>query len=67
MSSAYTVRETASYYANRLQSLRDHLLQPDYKRKVVDVLLIESAMAFLSRVARDDLSIFAGEPDKDES
>lgn len=57
--SAHTVRETAAHYANRLQRLRDQIMDPSYRRSVVDAIALESAEQFLDRIARDDLDVFA--------
>lgn len=59
--SAWTVRETAAYYAGKVQRLREAMGEPGYKRSLTDALTLESATAFLNRVARDDLDIFAPE------
>lgn len=59
--SEYTVQQTAAYYGSRLGALKARIAEPDYKRSVRDLVLLDSAVAFLDRVARDDLDIFANQ------
>lgn len=59
MTSEFTMQETAHYYMHRMRRLRDRISQPDYRRSLPDVMSLDSVTAFLDRVARDDLGVFA--------
>lgn len=59
--SEYTVQQTAAYHRDRLTQLQDRITSPDYRQSVRDLVLLDSTRAFLDRVARDDIGIFATE------
>ena len=57
--SEHTVRETAAYFARRVQRIGDRISDRDYRRSLVDVVALESVQGFLDRIARDDLDVYA--------
>ena len=59
--SEHTVRETAAYFARKVQRIGDRISDRDYRRSLVDVLALENVQGFLDRIARDDLDVYATE------
>lgn len=57
--SEHTVRETAAYFARKVQRIGDRISDRDYRRSLVDVLALENVQGFLDRIARDDLDVYA--------
>lgn len=57
--SEHTVRETAAYFARRVQRVGDRISDRDYRRSLVDVVALENVQGFLDRIARDDLDVYA--------
>lgn len=55
--SAYTVEQTAAYFAARLRAIGDAL--PHRPLRASDVVSLTSVAAFLDRIAAQDLSVFA--------
>lgn len=64
--SEYTMRETAAYYAQRVENITDAARANDWKLTLRDVVGLDCARAFLSRVARGDLDVFAPESTEQE-
>lgn len=61
LTSEYTVRETAAYYAQRVENISDSARANGWKLALRDVIALDSIRAFLGRVARDDLAVFKPE------
>lgn len=59
--SEYTMRETAAYFAARVERLADRA-QAEGRLKVSDRVALDSVRGFLDRIARDDLGVYAPEP-----
>ena len=59
--SEYTVEQTALYYQMKLARLREDMIETDYRRRLRDVVMLESAAEFLRRIADRDTGIFAKE------
>lgn len=59
--SGYTVRQTAAYYALRIENIRDKARANEWKLDLRSVISFDSIQAFLDRIARDDLGIFKPE------
>lgn len=59
--SEHTVRETAAYFARRVQRVGDRISDRDYRRSLVDVVALENVQGFLDRIARDDLGVYAAD------
>lgn len=55
--SAYTVRETAAYYAAKIERIADEQ-QRDKRIRLSERVSMDSIRAFLDRIARDDLGAF---------
>ncbi|MCY1656391.1 hypothetical protein OVA21_04035 [Dietzia sp. SL131] len=60
--SEHTVRETAAYFARKVQRIGDRISCRDYRRSLVDVVALEGVQGFLDRIARDDLDVYAMDP-----
>lgn len=62
MTDEYTVQETAAYHARAVQRIQDGAHANGWKLTLPNVIALESVQAFLDRISRDDLGVFAPQP-----